>query len=73
VVLSLALSPNMKDKGHYKKIPTDEYPSIDQACVILRSSKNKEIAQQFLAYVKSADVGDLLSGYGFDVSSPTNK
>lgn len=73
VALSLALSPNMKDKGRYKEIPAEEYPPIDQACVILRSSKNKEIAQQFLPYVKSAAIGDLLAGYGFDVSSRTNK
>jgi molybdate transport system substrate-binding protein len=73
VALSLALSPNMKDKGRYKEIPTDEYPPIEQACVILRTSKNKEIAQQFLSYFKSAAVADLLVGYGFDVSSRTNK
>lgn len=73
VALSLALSPNMKDKGRYKEIPTDEYPPIEQACVILSSSKNKEIAQQFLSYFKSAAVGDLLAGYGFDVSGRANK
>jgi molybdate transport system substrate-binding protein len=73
VALSLALSPNMKDKGHYAEIPADEYPPIDQACVILSSSKNKEIAQRFLSYVKSAAVADLLVDYGFDVSSRTDK
>jgi molybdate transport system substrate-binding protein len=73
VALSLALSPNMKDKGRYKEIPMDEYPPIEQACVILSSSKNKESAQQFLAYFKSALVADLLVGYGFDVSSRTNR
>jgi molybdate transport system substrate-binding protein len=73
VALSLALSPNMKDKGRYNEISNDEYPPIEQACVILGSSKNKEIAQQFLSYFKSAAVADLLAGYGFDVSSRTNK
>ena len=73
VALSLALSPNMRDKGRYKEIPVDEYPPIEQACVTLSSSKNKEIAQQFLAYFKTAAVGDLLAGYGFDVSGRANK
>jgi molybdate transport system substrate-binding protein len=73
VALSLALSPNMKDKGRYTEIPADEYPPIEQACVILSSSKNKQLAQQFLSYFKSAAVADLLAGYGFDVSSRTNK
>ena len=40
VALSLALSPNMKDKGRYEEIPTSEYPPTEQACVILASSKN---------------------------------
>src|SRR5882762_1504761 len=44
VALSLALSPNMKDKGSYVEIPTGEYPPIEQACVVLKSSKNKETA-----------------------------
>jgi molybdate transport system substrate-binding protein len=73
VALSLALSPNMKDKGRYADIPADEYPPIDQACVILSSSKNNELAQEFLSYLKSAAVAEILARYGFDVSSPTGK
>jgi molybdate transport system substrate-binding protein len=68
VALSLALSPNMKDKGRYAEIPADEYPPIEQACVILGSSKNKETARQFLSFVKTAAIGDVLKSYGFDVS-----
>jgi ABC-type molybdate transport system substrate-binding protein len=63
----------MKGKGRYAEIPPDEYPPIDQACVILSSSKNKELAQQFLSYVKSAAVADILASYGFDVSNRTSK
>ena len=54
VALSLAMSPTMKDKGRYSEIPSTEYPAIDQAWVILSSSKNKELAQEFLSYVRSA-------------------
>jgi molybdate transport system substrate-binding protein len=68
VALSLALSPNMKDKGRYVEVPAADYPAIEQACVILASSKNKEAAQQFLSFIKTADVGDILKIYGFDVS-----
>jgi molybdate transport system substrate-binding protein len=67
VALSLALSPNMKSKGRYAEIPANEYPPIEQACVILNSSKNKETARQFLAFVQSEKVAAILSGYGFDV------
>src|SRR5580693_3426168 len=68
VALSLALSPNMKDKGRYAEIPAGEYPPIEQACVILGSSKNKDAARQFLSFVKTASIADVLKSYGFDVS-----
>jgi len=67
VALSLALSPNMKDKGRYADIPADEYPPIEQACVILASSKNKEAARRFLLFVTTAAMADVLRSYGFDV------
>jgi molybdate transport system substrate-binding protein len=67
VALSLALSPNMKEKGRYAEIPATEYPPIAQACVILNSSRDKETAKQFLAYIKTAAVADTLKRYGFDV------
>ena len=68
VALSLALSPDMKDKGRYAEIPADEYPPIEQACIILGFSKSKETARQFLSFVKTAAIGDVLKSYGFDVS-----
>lgn len=67
VALSLALSSNMKDKGRYAEIPAGEYPPIDQACVILKSSKNKDAATQFLAFIQRPAIADLLRSYGFDV------
>lgn len=67
LALSLAVSPNMKDKGRYAEVPAAEYPPIEQACVILRSSKNKEAAQQFLSFIKTAAIDELLKTYGFDV------
>src|SRR3984885_9800884 len=73
VALALALSPNMKDKGRYVEVPSSEYPAIEQACVILTSSKNKETARQFLAFVKTAAIGDVLKSYGFDVPGGSAK
>jgi len=69
VALSLAWSPNMKDKGRFVEIPVGEYPPIEQACVILNSSKNKETAKQFLSFIKTAEVAETLRKYGFDVHS----
>jgi molybdate transport system substrate-binding protein len=65
IALSLALSPNMKDKGRYVEIPSKDYPAIEQACVILKSSQHKEDARAFLAFVKTSAVAELLRSYGF--------
>jgi molybdate transport system substrate-binding protein len=70
VALSLALSPNMKDKGRYAEVPAGDYPAIEQACVIMRSSKNKDIAQQFLKFVQSSPVRELFQKYGFAIPKP---
>ena len=69
VALSLALSPNMTDKGRYTEIPPTEYPPIEQACVILSSSKNKRTAEEFLSFIKTAAVAETLKRYGFDVAN----
>ncbi|HZP63189.1 MAG TPA: molybdate ABC transporter substrate-binding protein [Terriglobales bacterium] len=67
IALSLALSPNMKESGHSAEVPSDDYPPIKQACVILRSSKDKKSAQDFLSFLKTTAIADVLRGYGFDV------
>jgi molybdate transport system substrate-binding protein len=73
VALSLALSSNMKDRGRYTEVPTDEYPPIEQACVILGSSKHKETARQFLSFFKKPVIADVLKSYGFDVQGGSVK
>lgn len=67
VALSLALSPNMKDKGRYAEVPTADYPAIEQACVIMGSSKNKSVAQQFLKFIQSSPITELFQKYGFAI------
>jgi molybdate transport system substrate-binding protein len=65
IAMSLAVAPTMKTKGRYFEIPTDEYPAIEQAAVILKSSQNKEIATQFMAYLKTQAIQAILRDYGF--------
>lgn len=69
VALSLALSPGMKDKGRYVEIPVRDYPPIEQACVVLKSSKEKETAKAFVNYVKTPAAAELFRKYGFEVVS----
>jgi len=67
VALSLAVSPNMKDKGRYAEVPAGDYPPIEQACVIMRSSKNKAVAEQFQKFIQSSTIRELFRKYGFAI------
>jgi len=65
IALSLAVAPTMKPKGRYAEIPTDAYPAIQQAAVIVKSSPKKDIARQFMDYLKTPEIRAILRDYGF--------
>lgn len=67
LALSLALAPSMQDKGRYVEIPAEDYPAIVQGAVILKSSLHKDIARQFVEFVKTPAIQDVLRRYGFAV------
>jgi molybdate transport system substrate-binding protein len=69
VALSLALAPSLKDKGRYTELPANDYPPIRQAAMVLKSSKQKRAAEQFLAYMKTPAVINVLKRYGFLVGA----
>lgn len=71
VALSHALTATMKAKGRYWAIPLDAYPTLNQAVVIISSSKQKEPAQKFLEFVKSPQITSLLESYGFSLPAQT--
>jgi molybdate transport system substrate-binding protein len=67
VALSLALAPAMKTAGRYGLIPPTDYPPLIQAAVILKSSHNKELAKQFLNFLKDPGTVALMEQYGFAI------
>ena len=67
LALSLALAPAMKSSGRYVEVPASDYPPLIQAGVILKSSKNKELANQFLKFLKEPGTVALMEQYGFAV------
>ena len=69
LALSLALAPAMKEKGRYIEISPDEYPHLEQAAVVLKSSKNKAVARQFMDFISSPPIVELLRNNGFSVPS----
>jgi ABC-type molybdate transport system substrate-binding protein len=71
--LSLAFSPTMKSAGTYAEIPGAWHPAIEQAAIVVTSSKQKTLARQFLDYLKAPDTLRILQLYGFGVPQPTHR
>jgi molybdate transport system substrate-binding protein len=65
LALSLAVAPAMKTTGRYVEIPASDYPPLIQAGVVLKSSRNKELANQFLKFLKEPGTVALMAQYGF--------
>jgi molybdate transport system substrate-binding protein len=67
VALAHASAPSMQGKGKYWEIPDDFYPPLAQGVVIVSRSQHKKEAAEFLDYIKTKEVADLLRKYGFTV------
>jgi molybdate transport system substrate-binding protein len=65
VALSLGLSAGPQVR--FVEIPVGDYPPIQQACVVLKSSKNQDLAARFEAYIRSEEVRKVLERFGFEV------
>jgi molybdate transport system substrate-binding protein len=65
VALSLALAPPMRGQGKYFEIPDSDYPPIDQAVVILKSSRNKDAARRLIDFLRRPETAELMRRYGF--------
>jgi molybdate transport system substrate-binding protein len=67
IALSLALAPAMRASGHYVEIPASYHPPIDQAAVVLRSSRQLDVARQFLVFLQRPENQRALQEAGFVV------
>jgi len=71
--LSLALSDPMRGKGKYWEVPTNTYPVMEQAGVILRRARdtgNLEEARRFMQMLQSPQSRAILTRYGFTAARP---
>jgi molybdate transport system substrate-binding protein len=73
LALSLAVAPAMQDKGRYVEIPATDYPPIIQAAAILKSSRNKDLANQFMKFIKQPDTVALMARYGFTIPTAAER
>jgi len=67
IALALALGPAMKDAGTYAEIPTTFYPPIEQAAVVIRASKQKAVAAEYIEALKGQAARAMLQSFGFGV------
>jgi molybdate transport system substrate-binding protein len=73
IALSLALAPALRTSGDYFEIPASFYPAIEQAAVMLRASRNKDAARQFVAFLRRPEIVRLLQDSGFTVSQAAGR
>ena len=67
VALSLAKAPEARGQVRYAEVTSADYPPIQQACIVLRSSKNQKLATQFESFLRSPESSAIFQKYGFDV------
>jgi molybdate transport system substrate-binding protein len=67
VALALALSPALKSSGTYVDIQESWYPPIEQAAVVVSSSRLKVLARQFVDYLRTPNSVRILRDHGFTV------
>jgi molybdate transport system substrate-binding protein len=73
LALSLALSPALQGSGTYVELPESWYPPIEQAAVVLASSRQKPLARQFVESLKNPESVRILQSYGFAMPRTTTR
>ena len=67
LALSLALAPQMREAGRFWQVPLDAYPRMEQGGIILKSSKNLEMARAFRDFVLGDHGREVLERCGFSL------
>lgn len=65
IALSLALSPEMRNKGKYYVLPTNICPPVQQACVLLKNGAGNKAAVRFMNYVQSPKCNSTWKYFGY--------
>lgn len=65
IALSLALTPAMKSRGKYWQIPDEAYAPLNQAAVVLKSSRQPAAAREFIEYLKGDAARTIFRRFGF--------
>lgn len=66
IAYSIALTAQMKARGQFVLIPQYSYPPLEQAAIVLKSSKNMAQGDRFLQFLRSAEAQTILRKFGFE-------
>lgn len=72
IAKSLVTSPAATSQSRYAEIPPDAYPAIQQACVILKSSKQQKLASEFESFIQNGESASIFKKYGLEVPDSGN-
>lgn len=67
IALSLTKSAESGAKVRVQEIPAGDYAPIQQACVVLRNSKEQPAAKRFESFLRTQEASEILKRYGFEV------
>jgi len=63
--LSLAVAPELRERGKYWEFPLDSHPRLEQGGVILSNSKDQAAAESFREFLVSDKGREVLKQFGF--------
>jgi molybdate transport system substrate-binding protein len=65
IALSLVLSPALRGKGAYTRVPEAWHSPLEQALVVTRRAQDNPLAHAFVAHLESPAARSMLRRYGF--------
>ncbi len=71
IALSLALAPDMQQRGRFRLLPPDTYPPIEQGAVVLRRAAARPEVWALWRFVQQPEGRAVLRRYGFFIPDTT--
>ena len=67
IALSLAIAPDMAEKGNHFIIPENRYSPIEQSCVLIKTAVIHTEASKFKQFILSASTKGIWEKYGYSI------
>lgn len=73
ISLSLALSPEFKNTGHWHEIQVDPAMTLTQAAVLTKAGQKDRAAKRYLAFLHSPEAQKILQACGYDAPATVGR